>query len=101
VTSLRTLLRCTVGVLCAVWLFGATGASAQQSDAAAKCEKNEELEEGICYPKCQDKFAGEGPLCKQICPERTQDMGNHCLSGPAQFRKKFYERGPGRPVKES
>lgn len=63
-----------------------------EQGAAPACAKGEEAAEGACYPKCKDGFKGEGKLCKQICPERTQDMGNHCLSGPAQFRKKFYER---------
>lgn len=91
--------------LLVLFLAGGAGlaqqSSQRSSDAvpAAKCNEGEELDEDdLCYPKCKDKFKGEGPLCKEICPPNTQDHDTHCLSGPAVFRKKKYERGPGRPL---
>jgi hypothetical protein len=80
----------------------AAQARAQQSGepaAQVKCAEGEELQNDICYPKCKDKFKGDGPMCKEICAPNTQDAETHCLSGPAVFRKKNYERGPGRPLK--
>jgi hypothetical protein len=85
-----------LGVVCSLW-FAAVQAEENAPKPAAQatasvCAQGEEADAGVCYPKCKDGFKGEGSLCKQICPERTQDTGAHCLSGPAQFRKKFYER---------
>ena len=73
-------------------------ASAANSAPAPACKPDEEANTGVCYPKCRDGFKGEGALCKQICPERTQDVDDHCLSGPAQFRKKTYERAAATPA---
>jgi hypothetical protein len=73
-------------------------ASAADSAPAAACKADEEASAGVCYPKCRDGFKGEGTLCKSICPERTQDVDDHCLSGPAQFRKKTYERAATAPT---
>jgi hypothetical protein len=79
--------------LLTAWLSGLTCLSALAQDAPA-CAPDQELHAGQCYPKCDNGFKADGALCKQVCPERTQDTGTHCLSGPAQFRKKFYERAP-------
>ena len=98
---------CLPGVIYAVLLFAAPGyaaepeapgTSATSSATAPACPANEEAVAGVCYPKCRDGYKGAGALCKQICPERTQDVDDHCLSGPAQFRKKTYERAAAAPA---
>lgn len=84
---------CIALMWCGVISFGANAEDAAAPQTPA-CAKGEEADGGLCYPKCKDGFKGDGARCKEICPERTQDYDNHCLSGPAQFRKKFYERAP-------
>ncbi len=83
-------------------LAWASPSFAANEDDGRKCADNEEREGDICYPRCQDdgytRFEGEGEECWQICPSNTQDHGNVCLSGPAQLRKKHFQRGPGRPL---
>jgi hypothetical protein len=88
--AMRHALFVTLACAC-LWTLGASAEESAATQATA-CAQGEEAADGVCYPKCKDGFKGEGTLCKQICPERTQDTGAHCLSGPAQFRKKFYER---------
>ena len=73
-------------------------AATVESAAAPACKPDEEASAGVCYPKCRDGYKGDGTLCKQICPERTQDIDDHCLSGPAQFRKKTYQRAAATPA---
>ncbi len=34
------------------------------------CEEGEELQAGLCYPKCREGYAGSGPVCWQVCPKR-------------------------------
>jgi hypothetical protein len=80
-----------------IWCLAASFPTRAEDAAVPQtpvCAKGEEADGGLCYPKCKDGFKGAGPRCKEICPERTQDHENHCLSGPAQFRKKFYDRAP-------
>jgi hypothetical protein len=88
---LAAMRRALLVALACLWSLAASAEESAATQAAA-CAQGEEAANGVCYPKCKDGFKGEGALCKQICPERTQDTGAHCLSGPAQFRKKFYER---------
>ena len=75
--------------------------AAHAADRAAdtkQCAFDEEREGNICYPRCKSTYAGDGDECVEVCPKNSQDYGNKCLMGPAAVLKKFYSRGPGRPL---
>lgn len=83
--------------------LGAPARAADEAPAAgASCSKDEELDGGRCYPLCKDdgytRYEGDGDECWQICPSNSQDYGHVCLMGPAQLKKKMFNRGPGRPL---
>ena len=69
----------------------------ERNATPAGCAKGEELDKGVCYPRCKDNFAGKGDTCWQKCPSNSTDLENRCLQGPTAFRKKFYSRD-GRPA---
>lgn len=80
--------------------------SVQAADDAAadgrQCGPGEEREGDVCYAGCKEdgytRYEGDGEMCWEICPSNSQDYGNVCLMGPAQLKKKRYNRGPGRPL---
>jgi hypothetical protein len=84
----------------AVWAQQAGEAYERGAGVPLGCGAEEQKDGDLCYPKCKDKFKGEGEQCKQICPANTQDAETHCLSGPYVFRKQIYERGKGRTANE-
>lgn len=88
-------------LMVAAWFAtSAPVAIAQQDKAAAtaKCAEGQELDDdGLCYPACPNKFKGEGDKCVTVCAANSQDFPDHCANGPAIFRKKRIDRGPGKP----
>ena len=58
------------------------------------CSSGDELDAGLCYPKCQDidgvKTGGAGPVCWQKCPPNFRDDGAFCA------KPEPYGRGVGR-----
>jgi len=63
-----------------------------QKHLKAKCRKNEDKVDGICYKKCPKGYEGVGNQCVQKCPKGFSDAGSIC-------RKKTYNRGRGKPAK--
>ena len=74
--------------------------ASQAADPPGKkeCAHDEEREGNVCYPRCKSGYEGDADECVQVCPSNSQDYGNKCLMGPAAVLKKFYTRGPGRPL---
>jgi hypothetical protein len=72
--------------------------AAEPAAAKKECAFDEEREGNICYPRCKSGYAGDADDCVEVCPSNSQDYGNKCLMGPAAVLKKFYSRGPGRPL---
>ena len=48
------------------------------------CGPNEELQNGLCYPKCREGYYGDGPLC---------------WSAAGPLDREVYSRGAGNPLK--
>ena len=63
-----------------------------------RCAHDEEREGSTCYPRCKSGYDGDADECVERGPPNSQDYGNKCLMGPAAVLKKFYTRGPGRPL---
>ncbi len=61
--------------------------------AIIKCRSDEEMNGGLCYPKCKPGFEASGCcLCTAICPaDMFGDIGAFCT-------KKSYGRGVGTPM---
>ena len=57
------------------------------------CGPNEDLDAGLCYPKCQAGYVGVGPVCWKSCPPGYRDDGAFCAKPAA------YGRGAGYPWK--
>ena len=57
------------------------------------CGPNEDLDAGLCYPKCQAGYVGVGPVCWKSCPPGYRDDGAFCAKPAA------YGRGGGYPWK--
>lgn len=57
------------------------------------CGPNEDLDAGLCYPKCQAGYVGVGPVCWKSCPPGYRDDGTFCAKPAA------YGRGAGYPWK--
>lgn len=53
------------------------------------CSPDEDLDGGLCYPKCANGFSGVGPVCWQNCPPGFPDGGTLCGKPPS------YGRGAG------
>ena len=52
------------------------------------CPSDQELDAGLCYPKCPTGFTGVGPVCWEDCPSDFPDTGTGCT-------KPTYDRGVG------
>jgi hypothetical protein len=58
-----------------------------------QCAANEDEDGGLCYPKCQSRYKGVGPVCWEECPSGFRDDGGFCAKPQA------YGRGAGYPWK--
>ena len=85
-------------LLMSVALAVPAGQAADRAADKKECAHDEEREGNVCYPRCKSHYTGDGEECVEVCPSNSQDYGNKCLMGPAAVLKKFYSRGPGRPL---
>lgn len=54
------------------------------------CKITEEQQGGLCYPKCNSGFNGEGPVCyKQCLGNLKQDCGAFCAINQAECQTKL------------
>ena len=54
------------------------------------CRRNEEQNGGLCYPKCEDNYYGEGPVCYKRCFGATgADCGAFCAKSQTDCRTKL------------
>jgi len=51
-----------------------------------KCDFSEDLNGGLCYPKCRNGYTGVGPVCWQTCPSGFANSGATCVK-PSQPRE--------------
>lgn len=64
----------------------------QTQQSSQTCHSDEELNGGLCYPKCRDGFHAVGCcICSPDCPAGFVDSGVTCT-------KKSYPRGVGVPM---
>ena len=57
-----------------------------------RCAADEDMDAGLCYPRCQAGYKGIGPVCWQECPSGFRDDGVACA-------KASYGRGAGEPLR--
>lgn len=53
------------------------------------CAEGQDLDAGLCYPKCKAGYYGVGPVCWESCPSGFTDIGVSCQ------KPKAYGRGSG------
>jgi len=65
-----------IGISCAKHSYG------RGVGEVMKCAETLEYDTGLCYPMCQAKYDGVGPLCWSVCPKRIwkNDCGALCLN---------------------
>lgn len=54
------------------------------------CPEGDEMQNGLCYKKCDSNYNGNGPICWQKCPDNFRDDGGYCA------KPESYTRGAGR-----
>lgn len=55
-----------------------TGVGTKATGYQCTCAANEEMQAGLCYPKCASGYSGEGPVCWQRCATGFTDTGFFC-----------------------
>lgn len=53
-------------------------ASTQATGYACTCPAGQEMQAGLCYPRCAAGWTGEGPVCWQACASGFTDTGWFC-----------------------
>jgi hypothetical protein len=59
------------------------------------CRAGTEQSGLLCYPPCEQQFAGVGPVCWERCPAGATDGGVFCRAAGKVHTKKSYGRGVG------
>lgn len=55
-----------------------TNVETKASGFSCSCAPDEELDGGLCYPKCAAGYTGDGPVCWQTCASGFTDTGFFC-----------------------
>ncbi|KAI9136972.1 hypothetical protein BKA69DRAFT_1128626 [Paraphysoderma sedebokerense] len=98
--TLLTIATLTVTVLNAPQERPAQGYSRGVDTPMDQCAGNEERDDALCYPKCEEGFNGAGPVCWENCASDERDDGLTCFRSIISFRwKKSPGRGVGHPPK--
>jgi len=50
----------------------------QATGYACTCPNGQEMQNGLCYPRCASGYNGEGPVCWQPCASGFRDTGWFC-----------------------
>ncbi|MBX3230309.1 MAG: hypothetical protein KIT84_03755 [Labilithrix sp.] len=55
-----------------------TGVDEKATGYQCACAAGEEMQAGLCYPKCRSGYVGEGPICWETCASGFTDTGFFC-----------------------